>query len=157
MAIQHKNKALGAAVILAALAFSSTASADASLATGGYSQLHTMAMMKMIDADGNHMVTKGEFTDYYGSVFDALDANKDGSIDAKEWVGTKGDNKISLATGGYSSQLRTLKTMKAMDTDSDHKVTKDEFLSYHDAIFMTMSKGGTEVDGKGWLARTTGN
>lgn len=155
MAIQFKQTAIAIGVALAA--FSTVASADAMIGSGGYSKLHTMEMMKMVDADGNHMVSKTEFMDYYGSIFDALDTDKDGSIDAKEWVGTKGDNKISIATGGYSSQLRTMKMMKSMDTDGDHKVTKDEFIKFHEAIFNTMSKGGTEVDGKGWLARTTGN
>ena len=153
MEISIKHIALAAA--LAAL--SGTALADASLATGGYSQLHTMEMMKMVDANGDHMVTKQEFNDYYGNLFDTLDVNKDGYIDAKEWVGTKGDNKISFATGGYSAQLRTMKTMGAMDTNKDHKVSKDEFIQFHETIFTTMSKDGTEVDGKGWLARTTGN
>ena len=155
MAIQFKQTAVAVSIALAA--FSGVASADAMLGSGGYSKLHTMEMMKMIDADGNHMVSKGEFMDYYGSIFDALDTDKDGSIEAKEWVGTKGDNKISIATGGFSSQLRSMKMMKSMDADGDHKVTKEEFLKYHEAIFMSMSKSGTEVDGKGWLARTTGN
>ena len=155
MAIQFKQTAIAIGVALAA--FSTVASADAMIGSGGYSKLHTMEMMKMIDADGNHMVTKDEFTKYYGDIFDALDTDKDGSIDAKEWVGNKGDNKISIATGGYSAQLRTMKSMKAMDTDGDHKVTKDQFIKFHEAIFNAMSKGGTEVDGKGWLARNTGN
>lgn len=141
---------------VALVAFSALASAE-NLGTGGYSQLHTMEMMKMVDANGDHMVSKQEFMDYYGNIFDELDTDHDGTIDAKEWVGTKGNNKISIATGGYSSQLRTMKMMKAMDESGDHKITKDEFLKYHEAIFNTMSKGGTEVDGKGWLARSTGN
>lgn len=152
MKTQIKTLIIGAALT----AISATASADPMLGSGGYSKLHTMEMMKMVDADGNHMVTNTEFMDYYGSVFDALDTDKDGSVDAKEWAGTKGDNKLSIATGGYSAQLRSLKTMKAMDSDGDHKVTKDEFLKFHEAIFKAMSKGGTEVDGKGWLANVTG-
>ena len=152
MAIQFKQIAICAALV----ALSGTASA-ANLGTGGFSQLHTLEMMKMIDANGDHMVSKQEFTDYYGSIFDELDTDKDGSIDAKEWVGTKGDNKITIATGGYSNQLRTLKTMKAMDSNGDHKVTKEEFIKYHEDLFNVMSKGGTEIDGKGWLAKNTGN
>lgn len=155
MAIQFKQTAIAIGVALAA--FSTAASADPMIGSGGYSKLHTLEMMKMVDADGNHMVSKTEFMDYYGSIFDALDTDKDGSIDAKEWVGTKGDNKISIATGGYSSQLRTMKMMKAMDADGDHKVTKDEFIKFHEGIFNAMSKDGTEVDKKGWLARVTGN
>jgi len=152
MAVQFKKIAVGIAV----LALSGVASA-AGIGSGGESQLHTMEMMKMIDANGDHMVSKQEFMDYYGSIFDALDTDKDGTIDAKEWVGAKGDNKISIATGGYSSQLRTMKMMNAMDGNGDHKITKDEFLKYHEAIFNAMSKDGTDVDGKSWLARTTGH
>jgi hypothetical protein len=47
--------------------------------------------------------------------------------------------------------------MDTMDSDKDHNVTKAEFIKFHEAIFNTMSKGGTEVDGKGWLAKNTGN
>jgi hypothetical protein len=155
MAIQFKHTAI--AIGVAALVALSGSASAAGVGSGGYSQLHTMDMMKMIDANGDHMVSKDEFMKYYGDIFDALDTDKDGSIDAKEWVGTKGDNKIGIATGGFSSQLRTLKMMKAMDSDGDHKVTKDEFLKYHEAVFMAMSKSGTDIDGKGWLARTTGN
>lgn len=154
MTIQLKQIAIGVALV----AVSGVASADAMLGSGGYArQVHTMETMKMIDADGNHMVSSAEFMDYYGSIFDALDTDNDGSIDAKEWVGTKGDNNISIATGGFSKQLRTMKMMGKMDADGDHKVTKDEFISFHEPAFKAMSKGGTEVDGKGWLSRNAGN
>jgi len=113
------------------------------LGTGGYArQMHTMSMMKMLDANGDHMVSKEEFDDYYGKVFDELDTNHDGFLDAKEWVGVAGDNKISIATGGYSRELRTMKMMNAMDTDGDHTVTKDEFFGFHDTLFAAMDKKG---------------
>ncbi|HEY8085193.1 MAG TPA: EF-hand domain-containing protein [Methylophilaceae bacterium] len=153
MAIQFKHTAIAIGIALVALSGSASA---AGVGSGGESQLHSMEMMKMIDANGDHMVSKDEFMTYYGSIFDALDTDKDGTIDAKEWVGTKGDNKISIATGGFSSQLRTMKMMKAMDTDGDHKITKDEFLKYHEAVFMSMSKSGDPVDAKGWLTKNTG-
>ncbi|MFM9914068.1 MAG: calcium-binding protein [Methylophilaceae bacterium] len=153
MAIQLKQIAVGVALV----ALSGVASADAMIGSGGYSTLKTMEMMKMIDFNGDHMVTKNEFMTYYGAIFGALDTDNDGTVDATEWEGTKGSNKISIATGGYSRQLRTLKMMDAMDADKDHKITKDEFIKFHEAIFNAMSKGGTEVDGKGWLARNTGN
>lgn len=148
-----------AGVLLTLSGFSTAASADAMFGTGGYSrEMHTMGMMKMIDANGDHMVSAEEFTQYYGELFDSLDTDHDGTIDAKEWVGTKGDNKISIATGGYSRELRTMKMMGMMDTDGDHKVSKDEFIKFHETIFKAMdTKGKGMVDPQDWLRRQIGH
>ena len=56
MNFQFKQLAIAAGVLLAVS--SSAFAADAMLSTGGYAhQLQKMEMMKMLDADGNHMVT----------------------------------------------------------------------------------------------------
>jgi Ca2+-binding EF-hand superfamily protein len=138
--------------------FASVVSADTMLGTGGYNrELHTMEMMKMLDGNGDHMVTSDEFNTYYGALFNELDKSRDGAIDTKEWVGTKGDNKVSIATGGYSRQLRTMEMMKTMDTDQDHKVTKSEFVKFHETVFTAMdTKGGGMIDAESWLRKTTG-
>jgi len=144
MNFQFKKVALATSVLLSIAAISLPAVADdVMLGTGGYArEMHKMGMMKMLDANGDHMVTKEEFDDYYGKVFDELDTDHDGSVDAKEWVGVAGNNKIDIATGGYSSELRRMKMMKAMDTDGDHKVTRDEFIGFHDTLFAAMDKKG---------------
>lgn len=158
MAIQFKNKALGASVMLATLAFSSLASADAMLSTGGYSrEFQKMGMMKMLDDNGDHKVTESEFTGYFDLVFDELDTSKDGSLDTKEWVGPKGNQEISLATGGFSRELRTLKMMGMMDANGDHKVSKDEFLSHQKRVFNTMASGSSAIDPQNWLRSITHN
>ncbi len=159
-AVQFKNTVLVTTVLLSTVAFSTPAiSADAMLSTGGYArELHKMDMMQKLDADGNHMVSKAEADSFYGSLFDSLDTDKDGTVDAKEWVGTKGNEKISLATGGYSHELRSMKMMKMIDTDGDHKVTKDEFLKYNETIFTAMDTSGDgQLDPQEWLAKQTGN
>ncbi len=158
MNVTTKKVVLIAATLLSTAVFSANASADVMLGTGGYNrEMHKMEMMKMLDADGNHMVTSAEFDDYYGSIFDTLDTDKDGSIDAKEWVGVKGKSKIDIATGGYSRELRTMKMMGLMDADGDHKVTKDEFINHHKAIFTAMDKNSDgELSPQEWLARNTG-
>ena len=103
------------------------------------------------------MVSKDEFNEFYGSLFDALDTNKDGSLDAKEWVGIKGQQEISLATGGYIHQLRTMKMMGKVDADGDHNVTKEEFINYHQAIFNAMDKKGDGIiDAQNWLSKHAG-
>lgn len=146
--------ALLSAFVLSAPAFS----ADAMLGTGGYArQMHKMEMMKMLDADNNHMVTSAEFDDYYGSLFTALDANNDSVVDEKEWVGVKGKTKLDLATGGYSRELRKMKMMGVIDADGDHRVTKEEFIGFHKATFKALDKSGDQqLDPQEWLAKQVG-
>jgi Ca2+-binding EF-hand superfamily protein len=158
MNLNTKNAVLAIATLCTTTLLSPVASADAMVGTGGYNrEMHSMEMMKMLDANGDHMVTSTEFDDYYGSLFDALDTDKDGSIDAKEWVGVKGSNKIDIATGGYSRELRTMKMMGKMDSDGDHKVTKDEFINFHKTIFAAMDKKGDgQITAQEWAAKQLG-
>lgn len=159
MNVTTKKLACVMAALLSTVVFSAPAfSADAMLGTGGYArQMHKLEMMKMLDADGNHMVTSAEFDDYYNSLFSALDTNSDGAVDKKEWVGVKGNNKIDLATGGYSRELRSVKMMGAMDADGDHKVTKEEFINFHKAVFKTLDKtDDQQLDPQEWLAKHVG-
>jgi Ca2+-binding EF-hand superfamily protein len=158
MNISLKNTAFFG-ILLSAAVSSAPASADAMVGTGGFNrELHTMGMMKMLDANGDHMVSKAESMDYYGSLFDMLDSDKDGFVDAKEWVGTKGKQSISIATGGYATQLRTLKMMGAMDTDGDHKVSRDEFIKFQESTFSAMdTTGDGMITAESWLRKTTGN
>ena len=149
------------AMLIMATLFSTTmlsapvSAAEPMLSTGGYAtQLHKMEMMKMLDADGDHKVTATEAEAYYTSIFDELDKDKDGSVDAKEWAGPTGKSKLDLATGGYSRELRSMKMMGLMDTDGDHKVTKDEFLNYHKTIFAhTDTSGDGELTAQEWVAK----
>ncbi|HZV61800.1 MAG TPA: calcium-binding protein [Methylophilaceae bacterium] len=137
----------------------SIAYADPMLSTGGYNQqLRTEEMMRMLDDNGDHKVTQAEFKKYYNALFDNLNKDTDDSLDAKEWVGTTKDNKISIATGGYSSELRNIKMMDAMDSDADHLVTRQEFIAYHEGIFKQMdTKGQGVVDAQDWLRKQTNN
>ncbi len=159
MNFQFKNVAIATGVLLSVATISLPAFADnVMLGTGGYArQMHKMEMMKMLDANGDHMVTKEEFDDYYGKVFDELDTDHDGSVDAKEWVGTTGNNKIEIATGGYSRELRTMKMMKAMDTDGNHKVSRDEFIGFHQQLFAAMDKKGDgQITAQEWAGKVLG-
>ena len=159
MNVTAKKQACVLAALLSTVVFSAPAfSADVMLGTGGYNrQMHKLEMMKMLDADGNHMVTTAEFDDYYSSIFESLDSNKDGGVDQKEWVGVKGNNKIDIATGGYSRELRSIKMMGVMDTDGDHKVTKEEFISFHKTVFKSLDKtGDQQLYPQEWLAKHVG-
>lgn len=158
MTAQYKRMAIVLGALLSTVAFSAPASA-AMVATGGYNrEIHTMEMMKMIDANGDHMVSAAEFTDFNGTLFDMLDADKDGSVNATEWVGTKGNQGVSIATGGYATQLRSMKMMGAMDINGDHKVSKPEFLAFQEIVYLRMdSKSDGMVDGQSWLRKQTGN
>jgi Ca2+-binding EF-hand superfamily protein len=152
MNFQFKKIALATSVLLAV---STSAYADAMLGTGGYArQLQTMEMMKMLDADGNHMVTAAEANSYYNSVFDALNKDGDDSLEANEWAAPTKNSKLDLATGGYTRELRSMKMMRLMDADGDHKVTREEFLNHHRAVFAKMdTSSDQELDAQEWVAK----
>jgi hypothetical protein len=156
MNIQIKNVVLVVATLLSAGVLSAPVfAADSMLSTGGYArEFSKMGMMKMLDADGNHMVTAAEADTYYNSIFDELDKDKDGSVDAKEWAGPAKHSKLDLTTGGYSRELRSMKMMGMMDTDGDHKVTRAEFRAYHQTIFAHKdTSGDKEISAQEWAAK----
>src|SRR5687768_1060677 len=130
MSLNTKTLLLTAALATSSFIANSALSAEPMLTTGGYAtQLQKMEMMKMLDSDGNHMVTSSEADTYYNHIFDALDKDHNGIATAKEWAGQSAKSKIDLTTGGYSRELRSMKMMGMMDKDGDHQVTKDEFLT----------------------------
>ncbi len=156
MKLSLTKTAFAASVLLSVAAFSTpTFAADEMLGTGGYArQLQKMEMMKMLDADGNHMVTAAEADTYYNSVFDALNKDSDDSLDAKEWAGPTKRSKLDLATGGYSRELRSMKMMGKMDADGDHKVTREEFLNYHKEVFAHRdTSGDQELSAQEWAGK----
>ena len=152
MNIPFKKIALATSLLLTV---STSVFADAMLTTGGYArQLQNMEMMKMLDADGNHMVTAAESDSYYNSIFDALNKDDDDTLEAKEWAGPTKNSKLDLTTGGYSRELRSMKMMRLMDTDADHKVTRDEFLNYHRAVFAKLdTSSDQELSTQEWAAK----
>ena len=156
MAVQFKKVAIISSMLLSVAAISLPVfAADAMVGTGGYArQMHKMEMMKMLDGNGDHMVTKEEYDEYYGKIFDELDTDKDGSVDATEWKGPSKASKLDLTTGGYSRELRSMKMMGKMDADGDHKVTKDEFLAFHNDVFAAMDKKGDgQITANEWLGK----
>jgi hypothetical protein len=156
MTNQFKNKVIYAAIVLSMAALSLPAySGDVSLGTGGYNRaMHDMGLMKMIDGDGDHTVTNAEYTSFYEDAFNKLDKNGDGSLDSKEWIGTRNDSTAMVGTGGYNRQLRKMEMMKKMDTDGDHKVTKEEFLAFHQSVFNAMDKGSSgQITAQQWAGK----
>ncbi len=151
------HKTLTILTLLLSTTFTLQASA-ADLSTGGYSrEFQQMGMMKMLDADGNHMVSNAEFNQYYTTLFDSLDSNHDGKLDKNEWVGTKPATISSLATGGYLRELANLKMMDKMDADKDHLVTKDEFLQYQGTVFAKLdTSGDKQLDAQEYIAKLVG-
>ena len=126
---------------------------DAFLTDDYHKQMATLEMMSKIDANGDHKVSKQEFDDYYSRMFDVLDRNHDGVLDAGEWVGAANrPEMISLSTGGYARAFATKDVMHKIDAKDDGRVSKPEFLAAHDKLFdMMNAKHGEAVDAKQWL------
>lgn len=154
---QSKKLTLVAMSLVASI--STVAFAQPGLESGGYArELQTKEMMEMLDANGDSMVTKEEFNNYYNKVFDILDKNKDGHLDEKEWIGATKEIKPSLATGGYVRELASVKLMGAIDIDKNKKVSRQEFLGFNETIFNRMDiKNEGEIDPQNWLRRITRN
>ena len=156
MTVQFKKVAIISGMLLSVAAISLPVfAADPMLSTGGYArQLQKMDMMKMLDGDGNHMVTTAEADSYYNGIFDALNKDSDDTLEANEWAGPTKNSKLDLTTGGYSRELRSMKMMRLMDTDGDHKVTRDEFLNHHRAVFAKLdTTADQELSAQEWAAK----
>ena len=156
MTLHFKKVSLAISMLLSVITISVPAyAADPMLSTGGYArEFQKMEMMKMLDADGNSMVTTAEADSYYNSIFDALNKDSDDSLETNEWAGPKKNSKLDLTTGGYSRELRSMKMMRLMDTDGDKKVTRDEFLNHHRAVFSKLDTStDQELDSTEWAMK----
>jgi len=144
------------AMLAAAMVYAPLASADdmASFATGGYARgLQTMSEMHKMDTDHDGTVSKAEWLAYQEKVFAALDKDKTGNVDEKEFL-TPSADMASFATGGYARGLQTKAMMHKIDTDGDGKVSHDEFIAYQTKVFdmMDTDQSGT-LSPKEFLAK----
>ncbi len=115
----------------------------ASFATGGYaSGLHSMKLMHKIDTDGDGMVSKEEWLAFQEKVFSMLDKNKNGNVDAKEFM-SRSSGIGSFATGGFARGLQTPGLMHKIDANGDGMVTHDEFIAYQGKVFDLMDTSTT--------------
>ncbi|HEY2419717.1 MAG TPA: EF-hand domain-containing protein [Steroidobacteraceae bacterium] len=131
---------MAAAACAIALGYGSGALADdmASFATGGYSSgLRSMALMHKIDTDGDGTVSREEWTAFQDKVYAMLDKNKDGNVDAKEFMSSK-PQMASFATGGFAKGLQTMEMMHKIDANGDGMVTHEEFIAYQNKVFDAM-------------------
>ena len=111
-----------------------------SFGTGGYaSALRSKATMRMMDTNKDEKVSRNEWMDYEERIFAAMDTNKDGVLDKKEFVRT--DNPAAaFATAAYARGLMTDETLIKIDVDHDGTISRDEFIAYHKMIFDKLDK-----------------
>jgi hypothetical protein len=147
------RRTIALAVCAVALSASFAAFADdmVSFATAGYaSGLRTPQLMHKIDTDGDGMVSKAEWLAFQEKVFAMLDKNKNGNVDAREFISSTGGELASFATGGYAKGLRTPEMMHKIDTDGDGMVSHDEYIAYQVKVFDMMD---TSTSHKGMLGK----
>ena len=86
MSMIKKARALTVMGTMLAAALSVPALAESPHFTANYVRgLQDMKMMKMMDTNGDGMVSKEEFMKYHEKMFDMMDKNKDGMVDKAEW------------------------------------------------------------------------
>lgn len=124
------------------LTYVAPAAADntVSFGTGGYaSAMRTKEMMHKMDTNGDGMVSKDEWTAFQERAFDALDKDKSGFVDEKEFMATSDEN-FAFATAAYARGLKTKEMFMKLDANGDGKLTREEFLAYHRKIFDMLDK-----------------
>jgi hypothetical protein len=142
-----RGTALGAACALAlsCVAYPVVSNADdmVSFATAGYaSGLHSMDLMHKIDTNGDGMVSREEWLAFQEKVFAMLDKDKEGKVDAKEFISHDGGaDMVHFSTGGFATGLRTRQMMHKIDTDGDGTISHDEFITYQAKVFDMMDTG----------------
>jgi Ca2+-binding EF-hand superfamily protein len=131
-----------ALALITLLTCSAIAAADekVSFGTGGYaSAMRTKEMMHKMDTNGDGMVSKDEWMAFQERAFDALDKDKSGFIDEKEFMATS-DESFAFATAAYARGLKTHEMFVKLDANGDGKLTREEFLAYHRKIFDMLDK-----------------
>lgn len=133
MNTQFKQLIAIGTVAFSGLAFTSPALADVSFSTGGY----------------NTMVTKSAASDHK-QLFKQLDSNKNGTLEANEWIGTNADPDVMFSSGGYNREMR----MKM----AEKSINLDEFIMLQMPVSKAMNKSAEmELNPQEWLSRQTGN
>jgi Ca2+-binding EF-hand superfamily protein len=125
------------------------------LCTQEYSaSMRTHSMFQKIDLNGDGKITHDEIVTYFGTIFDALDIDRNGVLDDKEWFGARTSVPvINYSSGGYAKQLATDRMMRIMDRKNHKVVTKDDFISQHEKIYEAMTNSHSEpLDSEHWLA-----
>ena len=89
MKARHLNVALASAALLGVLGSSPVLAAgpsDSIWDDAFLRGLQRMPMMKMMDTNGDHKVSKEEFMHHAEMMFAKMDRNSDGVIDEIEWL-----------------------------------------------------------------------
>ena len=106
-------------VILAATALATAAGAHAQSSDVASGNMHFDA--KDMDTNGDHMITKDEFMAYGTKMWGMM---------------SKGADAISVSDAAVDFARGNMRaSAKAMDTDHDGKISKDEFMAYEGKRF----------------------
>ena len=127
-----------------------TADDSVAFATGGYARgLQSPEMKDKMDTNGDGMISRDEWTSFQEQVFKRLDTRGKGSITAWEFINNNGPLLETFATGGYARGLRTREMVRQVDTNHDHRISHDEFMTYQMRVFDLMDRSD---DHKGFLS-----
>ena len=99
----------------------------------------TEKMMHMIDAGGKGMVTKADYDQYMGKIFDMMDKGHKGMLDKDDF--TRNDSgSTDIWTTDFQKTFRTVAMMHMMDKSGKGMVSKADFMTHMDKIFDMLDK-----------------
>lgn len=94
------------------------------------------AMLANADANRDGRITRREFTDARGTLFDRLDRNRDGYV-------SSADGPRRRRGGGGGQRLEDLK--RALDSNRDGRIDRREFVDAPGVLFERADTNGDEV------------
>ena len=148
---RHGAVVLAASMLALTYSLGSVADKTASFEKRSYaSSLRSKELISRIDTDGDGTISKAEWITFQQNVFTALDVDKSNSLSARIFVSRSCECMLSFRSGGFDRDFCSMETSRAIDTNGDDRITREEFMTYEQKLFDMMD---TSLTHPGMLAQ----
>jgi len=147
----RRRAVLAASLLALTCSLGSVADETVSFGTGGkIRSLRSNEMLSRIDTNGDGTISKAEWITFQQTAFTALDIQKSNTLSTRIFVSRRCERMLSFWIGGLDLGLCSRKTSRAIDTNGDGQITREEFITYQQKLFDAMD---TSLTHPGTLAR----